>query len=175
MFFAVLSKIKNEKFSIMLSVLFAFIITMEILSFYLSGNLIDYRFYAHFDIEILKEQISMFLHLILFFSGLFMALALILYKISRMFIIKTKFAIIFCSICVAFLSFPKGIFYEFVDLSRIVFAKENNFKNSLKDLNISDKQYVGLQNLEVVGGGGKEYNNHLLGVCGVWIFKSSFW
>lgn len=134
---AILSKIKNNYLSVILSILLGLLITMEILSFYISGSLVDYRFYTHANIDIFTDQVNMFLHLILIFSGIFIFITLALYEFSKRFFLKKIYFVIICVCCLAFLSLPKGAFAEFVQLRKIIFAQQENFNEALKNLNIS--------------------------------------
>lgn len=148
--YAILSKIKNNYLSVILSILLGLLITMEILSFYLSGSLVDYRFYTHANIDIFTDQVNMFLHLILIFSGIFIFITLALYEFSKRFFLKKIYFMIICVCCLAFLFLPKGVFAEFVQLRKIIFAQQENFNEALKNLNISS--YVEKDKLKAKSG-----------------------
>lgn len=146
---------KNKTVSFLLSLLLSLFLTLQSLSVYMNGNLIDYKFYEHANISIVTSVGGFFLKEIILFSLLFVAISVILYAGSRKLrqIVLPKWVLGIPILIGLFLMIlPDGIannIYSIIDLKT---AKEKDFSQALKDLGIDPEQYVVAEDIEATAG-----------------------
>ena len=141
-------------------VLFLFVTTLfasvEIATLYLTGKLIDYRFYSHFNINDIRVQIFQFIDEVIVGTLLLLPFLFLLYLISQR-LRATKFSKPIFLIPLVMLSFvslslPSGVFNEFYKIYEIRNAQEKNFQEALKDLGINPESYITPEQLEAKRG-----------------------
>lgn len=113
-------------------------IGMQIISVMLGNALIDYKYYAHINVEMAAESTLFFLKQILF--GVLMT-SLFMYSFHRMIKNTVRFnlnTIIFSLLIfigtIVFMSTPHGVIYNLYDISKLHFAKKKQFNEALDQL-----------------------------------------
>jgi len=130
--------------------------TLEVLSFYLTGNFVDYRFYFHLNINSLRWHGFQFYYhaLFLFFiSTLLLILLMLIQKKFKRTRFDNRLALILSFIVLLFLFFPSGMFGEKYQIFRLLNSKTDTFDAALRDLHIDPDVYV--QPKDVVAEKGK--------------------
>lgn len=140
------SKIKQNHWKLVFSVIAAFSLTLEIVAVYLTGKLIDYRFYNHININAISVHGIQFVTQFILVTVLFILISFLLYfgsiKIQRMALNKNIFFVPVILISIGFLSLSDGIFNEGHIVYEIINAPEKDFDQALIDLGISPDKYV---------------------------------
>ncbi len=142
----ILSRIKRKYIRVVFSIIASLLSTFEILSVYLTGRLLDFRFYNHINLNAVEGQafqfgiqIFVFLFIFILLSGLFYFVSK---KMANSAVSKNKISIPVLMVSFALLLIPHGILNETYQLYKILSAKEKGFSQALNDLNIPPDLYI---------------------------------
>lgn len=142
-----LSLINQKLVRVALGFIFTLFLILEVLSSYLTGNLIDYRFYEHMNITAVKTYLFLFLpQSVIFILVLIFITWVILYlskKIKELKIYKRYIVFALLIALFAILSVPKkSIIDQIYRIYKIRTTKTVGFSQALKNLDIDPKTYV---------------------------------
>lgn len=140
------SQISQKHWKIIFSNVSALLITLEILSIYLTGRLIDYRFYNHININAIEGHAFQFSNsfplLLTIFISTYFFIYFVSIKINKLYIIKFKITTSIIFISLILLILPNGIIHEIYTIHEILTADEKNFNDALHDVGISPEKYI---------------------------------
>ena len=122
--------VNNKIFKISLSLLFSIFFILQIISYYISSELIDYRFFIHSDISLIKTYYFQFKKEIIYLIILFLIVNYIFFKVKIKKIIKFKksyFLLLLTFFLIIFLP-NKGIIKKLYEVNT-VFSKSILYKN----------------------------------------------
>lgn len=138
------------------SILISAITTIEIVSMYLTGNLIDYRFYTHLNLNAIEGHGFQFAVEIAIFSVLFFVLAYSAYLggdlVRALFFRRKIFSILTVVISFILISLPGGVLGEAYKIIEIVSADEVGFSQALTDIGIPPDEYITPDKIKAVKG-----------------------
>lgn len=124
----------------------AFFTALEVISVYLTNNLVDYRFYYHMNFDALAGDWSQFSEYFMLFPILFILIFFLLYRGSKeagkLHLNKNRFFIPIVIAIVFVLSFPGGMLNEVYKLYGILGADKKSFNDALVDIGISPDIYI---------------------------------
>ena len=145
-------RIPRIVFSLMGGLFFVF----EIVAVYMTGKLIDYRFYTHINLNSLYAHGFQFETQIILFVVLFVMTSILLYygskKYSYYLLNKFKISVPIISVAFILLSLPNSVFSEIYKVYEILDTKDVSFNKALSDLGISPEQYVTPDQLSAIKG-----------------------
>ena len=151
-----LSLLPKESYRAFFSFLAALFASLEIATLYLTGKVIDYRFYNQFNIQDISVQIFQFVKEVMIGSILLLPFAFLLYivakRLSSSQLRHPKLMIPLFMVLFVSLSLPSGVLNEFYKIYEIRNAQEKNFHQALKDLDISPESYITPDKLEAKSG-----------------------
>jgi len=149
-------QIKNAKASLIFSSLLSILIILEVTSVYLTGNLIDYRAYSHFNFREISDWAPLFKTEMAFFFLAYIITSASHYKITnllkRKMLLNNRMRIPVIIILITIMSVPNGIFSEFYKIYEMVTVKSESLKNALSSLNISSDSYIQPHQVEATKG-----------------------
>lgn len=138
------SFIKTPRFKYATCLLSSLFLTLESVSLYLTGNLVDFRFYANLDIGEIISVIDLFLKEFTFGVILFLLLSYLFY-LSRKFLydkVKKKWVIKLLILPIVITLFiPGGAFYNIYEIIAIKHSPKYSFEESLEKLGIQLNEY----------------------------------
>ena len=134
--FFVIKSIPNKRFQFLINFILTLFFLLEFISYYLTNELIDYRFFIHFDLTLIKTYIFQFKYHLILLLLIFAAIKFFNYKIQINFL-KKKYIYSLIIFFLLILVLPnKGVFQR-IDEIRIIYNKnlffsENYTKTSSK-------------------------------------------
>lgn len=141
---AILFLISNKKIRTIVSVILSVFFSLECCSLYYGGNLIDYKFYQHFNFNDISKSISFFwkeaILLIVFAILVFLLFKFTYTKFSSK--IKKTYLIILTIITFVLLNISNSVFNNIYKIFKLNNVTEITLDNALNQLNIDDKDYV---------------------------------
>lgn len=140
------SKIKNKYWLMFFSSFSSFLVMLEALSFYLTGSLVDYRFYNHININAIIGHGYQFVIYFAIFSILFMLGGFAFYfaskKLRKVLVNKNVVLVFVVLVCISLLSLSNGILNNIYNIYEILDADEKSFNEALSDVGIPPEKYI---------------------------------
>ena len=150
------SKIRQKHWKIIFSKIAALLITLEIVSIYLTDRFIDYRFYNHLNLNAIEGHGFQFITHFILFAILLILIGFLLYfgskKIDQLSINNNRFFVPIVLVSFILLSWPSGILNELYKIYEILDAEEKSFNDALTDLGISPDKYITPDQIKAIQG-----------------------
>ncbi|MCU7835971.1 MAG: sulfatase-like hydrolase/transferase [gamma proteobacterium symbiont of Taylorina sp.] len=138
-----LSSIIGKKYwKIIFSIVASTFLTLEIVAIHITGNLVDYRFFNHMNINAIEGHGFQYVTEFILFTIFFLLIIFLFYFGSKRIINKDKFFTPIVIVSFIFLCIPNGILNELYGIYEILNAQEKSFKEALIDLKISPDEYI---------------------------------
>ena len=150
-------KIRHKCWLIGFSLVASLLVTLEVISVYLTNNLIDYRFYYHMNTDALdSDWLSLFEYATLYPILIAVLFFLLIYKgskaIGKVLFSKNRYLIPSVLVALIVLSLSGGVLNEAYKLYEILNADEKSFDDALIDLGIHPDRYIDPTELKAIKG-----------------------
>jgi phosphoglycerol transferase len=142
----VISLSKNTWFRAIVSGLFSFFVAVQILSIYLNGNLVDYRFIEHCNLRDTMLFFNIYIpEFILAMTFILSLWAILFFTVQKYLSFKAlnaylKFGLIL--VCVYAFTQPKGIINNIYQVSKIHKISVSSFEEAITNIGIDRSSYV---------------------------------
>ncbi len=128
-------------------------IGLELFSLYMSGTFIDYRFYAHFNINTLQYGYKQYLSQIIILIFIIASTTFLLFKYSAKITISKKTVYLSLLAAVFIMCMGNSIFGSIYKITKTVISPQDlNFKQALNQLEIPAETYIMPHNVEATKG-----------------------
>ena len=136
--FFIIKTVPNKLFQFLISFILTLFFLLEFISYYLTSELIDYRFFIHLDSTLIETYIFQFKYHLILLLFIFLGIKFLNYKIKINFL-KKKYVYTLVFFFLLILVLPnKGVFQR-IDEIRIIYNK-NLFFNENYTKSSSEKQ-----------------------------------
>ncbi len=138
--------VKRKGWAIFLAIVLGFFFTLQMISVLVAGNLIDYKFFLHFDVVEAWEVIGSFLvETGITLSILLVAPVMVFQSATRLKRYKTlnpKISLTIVGLGLILMSFSDGVIRNLYDITRLALVGDRSFNAGLVQLGIPPKQYT---------------------------------
>lgn len=117
-------------------------LTMQIVSLYMTQQLVDYRFFAHFDLHSVLQGYEQYIGEIAVLPFLLVAGIVLIRKLTELIRYKKVFLIFLILISFSGLIFKNGMIYQLYEFIKITEKHGTNFNRELSALDIPPESYI---------------------------------